>query len=387
MVSRAANKPEPEPSRDGGMNDAVRDDAALNSAKDTAIEGVRKQFGDVIAVADFSLRVPGGEFLTLLGPSGCGKTTLLRMIAGLEEVSAGRILIGGSDVTRVSANRRDTSIMFQNYALFPHKTVIDNIAFGLKVRGMPKAERDRRARELLDFIHLPDVGERRPGQLSGGQSQRVALARSLVIQPSILLLDEPLGALDADLRRHMQLELKRIQRQVGITFIYVTHDQEEALTMSDRIVVMRNGTAEQIGPPDEIYNTPRSEFVANFIGHCNVLYGTATAVQGDHVICKTPDMGQMAVSNPNRVEVNPGDKVSIAVRPERIRIGEAAQSTETRGMVRYRDKMFLGASHRLIIDAGTSGEMNVEVRDPLPLSEGDQIEIGWNASDALLLHH
>jgi spermidine/putrescine ABC transporter ATP-binding subunit len=367
--------------------DTGEKDVARRVAKDTVIDGVRKQFGDVVAVADFSLEVPGGEFLTLLGPSGCGKTTLLRMIAGLEDVSAGRILIDGGDVTQVPANRRDTSIMFQNYALFPHKTVIDNIAFGLKVRGVPRAERERRARELLDFIHLPDVGHRRPGQLSGGQSQRVALARSLVIQPAILLLDEPLGALDANLRRHMQLELKRIQRQVGITFIYVTHDQEEALTMSDRIVVMRSGRVEQIGPPDEIYNTPRSEFVANFIGHCNVLSVVVSATDGDRAICENPDLGRMSVSNPNQVPVKPGDQVGIAVRPERIRVGEAALSTEMQAVVRYRDSMFLGATHRLIIDAGTSGEMNVEVRDPLPLSEGDKIQIGWNASDALVLHH
>lgn len=387
MVSMVSNTQVAELSDSSTASDTAREAASRRVAKDTVIEGVRKQFGDVIAVSDFSLEVPGGEFLTLLGPSGCGKTTLLRMIAGLEDVSAGRILIDGSDVTHVPANRRDTSIMFQNYALFPHKTILDNIAFGLKVRGVARSERERRARELLDFIHLPDVGLRKPGQLSGGQSQRVALARSLVIQPAILLLDEPLGALDADLRRHMQLELKRIQRQVGITFIYVTHDQEEALTMSDRIVVMRSGRIEQIGPPDGIYNMPRSEFVANFIGHCNVLSGVVTSIETDRVICTNPDFGRMVIRNPNRVQMKAGDKVGIAVRPERIRVGEAAQTAETRATVRYRDHMFLGATHRLIIDAGSSGEMNVEVRDLMPLSEGAQIQIGWNASDALVLNH
>lgn len=355
-------------------------------ARSLLLDRLSRSFGDVVAVEDFSLEVPGGEFLTLLGPSGCGKTTLLRMIAGLEEVSSGRILIGGQDVTDVAANRRDTSIMFQDYALFPHKTVIDNIAFGLQVRGVPRADRKRRAQELLEFIRLPDVGLRRPGELSGGQCQRIALARSLVIEPAILLLDEPLGALDANLRRHMQLELKRIQRQVGITFVCVTHDQEEALTMSDRIVVMRDGRAQQIGTPDEIYNTPRTEFVARFIGHCNILKGRVEHVEGDLVTWTDPSLSTTIACNPNRVPVTPGGPLSVALRPERILIGAAAGRAPNQARVVYRDRMFAGAIHRFVLDGGSSGEINVEARDPVDLTEGEEVLIGWNHSDALVLH-
>ena len=235
------------------------------------LEGVRKSYGSVVAVAGVDLTVLEGEFFTLLGPSGSGKTTLLRLIAGFERPDQGRIELGGRDVTSVPPNRRETNTVFQDYALFPHMTVAENIAYGLRIKRLPPTERRQRAERALGMVHLDGLGGRRPNQLSGGQRQRVALARAIVNEPEVLLLDEPLGALDLKLRQEMQLELKRIQREVGITFVYVTHDQEEALTMSDRIAVMAGGRIEQLGPPDEVYERPATEFVAGFIGISNLL--------------------------------------------------------------------------------------------------------------------
>ena len=240
------------------------------------LEGVRKSYGSVAAVAGVDLTVLEGEFFTLLGPSGSGKTTLLRLIAGFERPDQGRIELGGRDVTTVPPNRRETNTVFQDYALFPHMTVAENIAYGLRIKGLPPTERRERAERALRMVRLDGLGGRRPNQLSGGQRQRVALARAIVNEPEVLLLDEPLGALDLKLRQEMQLELKRIQREVGITFVYVTHDQEEALTMSDRIAVMAGGRIEQLGPPDEVYERPATEFVAGFIGISNLLERNGT---------------------------------------------------------------------------------------------------------------
>ncbi len=235
------------------------------------LQGVRKSYGSVAAVAGVDLAVLEGEFFTLLGPSGSGKTTLLRLIAGFERPDQGLIELGGRDVTGVPPHLRETNTVFQDYALFPHMTVAENIAYGLKIKRLPEAERRERAERALRMVRLEGLGGRRPNQLSGGQRQRVALARAIVNEPRVLLLDEPLGALDLKLRQEMQLELKRIQREVGITFVYVTHDQEEALTMSDRIAVMAGGRIEQLGPPDEVYERPATEFVAGFIGISNLL--------------------------------------------------------------------------------------------------------------------
>jgi putative spermidine/putrescine transport system ATP-binding protein len=232
---------------------------------------VRKSYGHVAAVAGVDLTVEEGEFFALLGPSGSGKTTLLRLIAGFERPDAGRIELGGRDVTSVPPHQRETNTVFQDYALFPHMTVGDNIGYGLRVKGVPRAERRKRVERALRMVRLVGLDARRPNQLSGGQRQRVALARAVVNEPEVLLLDEPLGALDLKLRQEMQLELKRIQKEVGITFVYVTHDQEEALTMSDRVAVMSNGRIEQIGPPVDVYERPATEFVAGFIGISNLL--------------------------------------------------------------------------------------------------------------------
>src|SRR6478672_1109583 len=240
--------------------------------------GVSKRFGTHAAVDDVSLEIGESEFFSLLGPSGCGKTTTLRMVAGFELPDTGRIVLKGNDVTQVPANRRPVNMVFQQYALFPHMSVYDNVAFGLKVKGVSRREHAGRVKEMLRIVELDGLERRRPRQLSGGQQQRVALARALVNSPSALLLDEPLGALDLKLRQAMQLELKRIQREVGITFVFVTHDQEEALTMSDRIAVMSEGRVEQIGSPEEIYHQPTSEFVAGFIGMANLMPATVSAV-------------------------------------------------------------------------------------------------------------
>jgi ABC-type Fe3+/spermidine/putrescine transport system ATPase subunit len=258
--------------------------AGLASAEVT-LRGLTKRFDDVVAVDSVDLHVAAGEFLSLLGPSGCGKTTTLRLIAGFEQPDEGSVLIGGDDVSRLPPYRRDVNTVFQSYALFPHLRVLDNVAYGLKQRGLSKAQRHDRARAMLDLVRLPEVEGRKPKQLSGGQQQRVALARALVMEPKVLLLDEPLGALDLKVRRQLQIELKRIQETVGVTFVYVTHDQEEALAMSDRVAVMSAGVIEQVGTPREIYDSPSSPFVADFIGETNFIErdGTMIAVRPERV--------------------------------------------------------------------------------------------------------
>ena len=245
---------------------------------DVELRAVTKRFADVVAVDALDLSIRHGEFLSLLGPSGCGKTTTLRLIAGFEQPDDGEILIDGRDVAGLPPYKRDVNTVFQSYALFPHLTVIQNVAYGLKQRGLRKLEREKRARELLGLVKLMELANRKPRQLSGGQQQRVALARALVLEPKVLLLDEPLGALDLKVRKGLQIELKRIQSEIGITFVYVTHDQEEALAMSDRVAVMNQGRIEQLGPPREIYDTPATSFVADFIGETNFIRRNGTVV-------------------------------------------------------------------------------------------------------------
>lgn len=240
-----------------------------------SVQGVHKQFGDLVAVKDLDIDIHAGEFFSMLGPSGSGKTTVLRMIAGFEEPTAGKILLHGTDVTRSAPFDREVNTVFQDYALFPHLTIGENVAYGLKVRGVSRAERTRLVSEALEQVQLGHVAERRPSQLSGGQRQRIALARALILRPKVLLLDEPLGALDKQLREQMQFELKQIQREVGITFVFVTHDQEEALTLSDRVAVFNDGKIEQVGSPREVYEFPQTEFVARFLGITNLLSGAS----------------------------------------------------------------------------------------------------------------
>jgi len=286
-----------------------------------ALEGVSKRFGKADAVHEVTLTIGDGEFFSLLGPSGCGKTTTLRMIAGLEVPDEGRIVLQGRDVTSVSANRRPVNMVFQQYALFPHMSIYDNVAFGLKVKRVPSAERHDRVLELLRVVALEGLERRRPRQLSGGQQQRVALARALVNKPAALLLDEPLGALDVKLRKQMQLELKRIQHELGTTFVYVTHDQEEALAMSDRIAVMNRGRVEQIGGAREIYEHPQTAFVADFIGSLNALDLTVDELVGAYAVMRLGESERVVV--PVGSETKTGDSVRVAVRPERVLIGPA----------------------------------------------------------------
>jgi spermidine/putrescine transport system ATP-binding protein len=295
----------------------------MPEAQDVAIalEGVSKRFGKADAVHEVTLTIGDGEFFSLLGPSGCGKTTTLRMIAGLEVPDDGRIVLQGKDVTSVSANRRPVNMVFQQYALFPHMSIYDNVAFGLKVKRVPSSERRERVLELLRVVALEGLERRRPRQLSGGQQQRVALARALVNKPAALLLDEPLGALDVKLRKQMQFELKRIQHELGTTFVYVTHDQEEALAMSDRIAVMNRGRVEQIGGPREIYEHPKTAFVADFIGSLNALDLTVDELVGGYAVMRFGETERVVV--PVGSATKTGDALRVAVRPERVQIGPA----------------------------------------------------------------
>lgn len=285
--------------------------------------GVSKRFpapdgGVVLAVNNLTLRIKDGEFFSLLGPSGCGKTTSLRMIAGFELPTEGEIYIKGKEMGQVAAFRRPVNTVFQQYALFPHMTIGENVGFGLEMKGVPRAERLVRVEETLNMVRLLGTERRKPNQLSGGQQQRIALARALINKPMVLLLDEPLGALDLKLRKEMQLELKTLQREVGITFIYVTHDQEEALTMSDRIAVMDKGIALQVGEPEEIYERPANKFVADFIGETNFIDAVVCAQQGDVVDLEIPESGTVHIQS-TRNFTN-GQKVSVAVRPEKLRL-------------------------------------------------------------------
>jgi spermidine/putrescine transport system ATP-binding protein len=284
-----------------------------------ALNGVSKSYGGVAAVDDITLEIGEGEFFSLLGPSGCGKTTTLRMIAGFVEPDAGSVVLQGAEVTSVSANKRPVNMVFQQYALFPHMSIYDNVAFGLKVKRVPRGEHAQRIRELLRVVSLEGLENRRPRQLSGGQQQRVALARALVNYPAALLLDEPLGALDVKLRKQMQLELKRIQHDLGTTFVYVTHDQEEALAMSDRIAVMNGGKVEQTGSPREIYEHPSTAFVADFIGSLNALDLTVDELVGSCAVVRFGEGERVVV--PVGSETHTGDSFRVAVRPERVQIG------------------------------------------------------------------
>jgi spermidine/putrescine transport system ATP-binding protein len=348
---------------------------------------LRKRFGAVEAVAGIDIDIATGEFFSLLGPSGCGKTTTLRMIGGFEPPSGGRIELRGKDVTRQPPERRPVNMVFQSYALFPHLSVWDNVAFGLRRKGVGRTETDRRVGEALDLVHLEGFGRRRPSQLSGGQQQRVALARALVNRPQVLLLDEPLGALDLKLRRALQVELKRIQGEVGITFVYVTHDQEEALTLSDRIAVMHRGQVEQLGTPEELYDRPRTRFVAGFIGTTNLMSGTVDALDGDaaHVLLSS---GEHCVIEADGLAG--GTAVELSVRPEAIRIGPVGDDPSTGMRTRLRGRIeqsaYLGnfVSYQVATDGGLT------LSALAPKSEeraavGATVALEWSTLDALVV--
>jgi spermidine/putrescine transport system ATP-binding protein len=313
---------------------------ALGS-QSVVLTGVSKAFDDVAAVDDVSLEVGSGEFFSLLGPSGCGKTTTLRMIAGFERPDAGRIVIGGSDVTETPPHQRPVNTVFQSYALFPHLSVEQNVGFGLRFKDLPKQEARSRVAEALEMVRLGGLGQRRPHQLSGGQQQRVALARALVLSPSVLLLDEPLGALDAKLRRELQVELKSIQREIGITFLYVTHDQEEALTMSDRLAVMAGGKVEQLGAPRDVYERPETAFVADFLGVSNLMRARAL---GDRRV----DVSGVALTAGQGDGTATG-VVRLTIRPERVRIEPPASQGENRVPATIERFVYLGSTTQVFV--------------------------------------
>ena len=352
-------------------------------AIDVRLVDVTKRFGpDIVAVDHVNLEVEDGEFFSLLGPSGCGKTTTLRMIGGFEQPTAGLIELQGEDVTWLPAFKRNVNTVFQNYALFPHLTIFENVAFGLRRRGVPEADVKRRVAEMLALVELPGYEKRRPNQISGGQAQRVALARALINRPAVLLLDEPLGALDLKLRKQMQVELKRIQKDVGITFIYVTHDQEEAMTMSDRIAVMSGGRYEQLGPPEELYERPKTRFVAGFLGVSNLLRGRLDGGADGFAIVRLGD--ETAIRVPRDL-LDGRAEVEVGIRPEKIRLDESGTGIDGRnvltGMVR--DASYQGVSTQYIIDlrsgeSVTVYEQNVDrtVADSL-WRRGETVRLSW----------
>jgi putative spermidine/putrescine transport system ATP-binding protein len=343
------------------------------------IEHVRKSFGSTTVVQDFNLAVEPGEFVSFLGPSGCGKTTVLRMVAGFEEPSAGRIVIGGKDVTHLKPNQRNIGMVFQAYALFPNMTVGQNIGFGLRVAGRSRADIDRRVKEMLALIRLPDLADRYPYQLSGGQQQRVALARALAPAPKLLLLDEPLSALDAKVRVSLRDEIRQIQKNLGITTVFVTHDQEEALSISDRIVVMYGGKAEQVGAPFEIYNKPATRFVASFVGTLNMLNGKVVDAAAGTVDID----GQQVRLGRDPGKPN-GAAVTLALRPEAAAIGGAG-NLSLKGTIA--DVSFLGSVIRIRAAVGASRISFDRFNSPTtpPPAVGEPCEIRFAAADVLVL--
>jgi spermidine/putrescine transport system ATP-binding protein len=354
------------------------------------LAGVAKEFhsgGEVVtAVRQMDLRIAEGEFFSMLGPSGCGKTTTMRMIAGFEDPTAGTVWLHGKDVTWDPPNKRDVNMVFQSYALFPHMTVFENVAFGLRRRQLPKAEISAKVSEMLEIVDLAGRENRRPRELSGGQQQRVALARALVNHPRALLLDEPLGALDLKLRQAMQVELKRIQREVGITFVYVTHDQGEALTMSDRIAVMKDGVIEHLGTPREIYEHPKTRFVAGFIGTSNLLTGRVSAVSDGEAVLAAGSGERIMVETSQR-EVSVGDELEVTVRPEKIRISVTAPGPSgcaLRGTVT--EVVYLGTATNFNVTTSTGADVVVFVQNAAAadeaaaaaISRGDGVWLSWD---------
>jgi spermidine/putrescine transport system ATP-binding protein len=357
--------------------------AGFREAKgDLRLENVTKSFADFTAVDDLSLVVPRGSFFALLGPSGCGKTTTLRMVAGLEQPTSGRILIGDTDLTGSRPYERPVNTVFQSYALFPHLTVRDNVAFGPKRRGLKDAV--QLADEALDLVQLPHLAARKPAQLSGGQQQRVAVARALVNRPEVLLLDEPLGALDLKLRRQMQVELKRIQTEVGLTFIHVTHDQEEAMTMADTVAVMNHGRIEQMGAPEAMYDLPKTAFVANFVGQSNLGAGRIIDTDGDRLVAEV--QGSRVKIPKARSSVHSGE-VMFGVRPEKVRVRREQPEgigDDVKGVVR--DVSFIGVATQYLVEVPSGAiwsayEQNLDV-EPIDLRPGDEVWLTWQSGHA-----
>ena len=357
-----------------------------DTASAISIQGVSKMFGQTVAVNDLSLDIREGEFLTLLGPSGCGKTTTMRMMAGFEDPDSGAIYLKGTDVVGLPPNKRPVNMCFQNYALFPHMSVRQNVEYGLRLKRVSKAERTGRIDDILDVVRLTGMEDRRPGQLSGGQQQRVALARALVNRPAALLLDEPLGALDVKLRRQMQLELKRIQHELHTTFVYVTHDQEEALSMSDRIAVMNSGVIEQLGTPREVYQHPATPFVADFVGVLNAFEVQVERVDPRGATCPVDD-GRVMIDTVVDGVV-PGMTVLASVRPERVTIFGEDHDADSAVPGVVEQVVYLGSITQVIVATGSLGRLTVcelSATGADRLAPGDHVTLCWSAEDTSIL--
>jgi putative spermidine/putrescine transport system ATP-binding protein len=361
--------------------DGTRIDRAATTLE---LRDLSKRYGEHLAVAEISLDVKQGEFITLLGPSGSGKTTTLLMIAGLVDPSDGQILMGGSDIGALPPYRRNIGVVFQNYLLFPHMTVQENVEFPLKQRSMEKSQRRQQASQVLEMVGLSRFADRLPKQLSGGQQQRVALARALVFEPSVLLMDEPLGALDKNLRSMLQLEIKRIHRDVGVTIVYVTHDQEEALVLSDRIALFNAGKIEQVGTADELYERPATTFVARFLGESNIFEGDLQEEKGEEVALVGDGFRVRVKATAASVPL-----AALLVRPERLRVLRESDDLNADNYLtgEVTEVIYLGAARRLEIEVPQVGRLLVRenVADAIPLVPGQPVRVGWNVSDGWLI--
>ncbi len=361
------------------------------SANDGAFvefERVQKSYdGETLVVKDLNLTMPKGEFLTMLGPSGSGKTTCLMMLAGFETATHGEIRLDGVSINNIPPHKRGIGMVFQNYALFPHMTVAENLAFPLEVRKLGKSEREEKVKRALDMVQMGSFGGRRPAQLSGGQQQRIALARALVFEPELVLMDEPLGALDKQLREHMQFEITRIAHNLGITTVYVTHDQTEALTMSDRVAVFNDGRIQQLAPPDELYEAPQNSFVAQFIGENNTLNGVIQSISGDRCTVKL-DSGDVIDAKPVNVS-KVGDRTQVSIRPERVEINKDRLSKDAHTLkAEVLEFIYMGDIFRTRLRVAGTEDFVIKTRnapDQVRLQPGQQIEIGWLAEDCRAL--
>ena len=383
--SLLAQEQRPKPRQDNGepsLADTTSGDAFVE------FERVQKSYdGENLVVKDLNLSLPKGEFLTMLGPSGSGKTTCLMMLAGFETATHGEIKLDGRPINNIPPHKRGIGMVFQNYALFPHMTVAENLAFPLEVRRMSKSDREAKVKRALDMVQMGEFGGRRPAQLSGGQQQRIALARALVFEPELVLMDEPLGALDKQLREHMQFEITRIAHDLGITTVYVTHDQTEALTMSDRVAVFNDGRIQQLAPPDELYESPKNSFVAQFIGENNTLDGVVQEIKGDHCTVKLED-GSLIDAKPVNVD-KAGDKTLISIRPERVEMNKERLSPDAHTLkAEVKEFIYMGDIFRTRLSVAGREDFVIKTRnapDQRRLKPGEMIEIGWLPEDCRAL--
>lgn len=359
-----------------------------NDSAFVAFERVQKSYdGETLVVKDLNLSMPRGEFLTMLGPSGSGKTTCLMMLAGFETATHGEILLGGQPINNIPPHKRGIGMVFQNYALFPHMTVAENLSFPLEVRGLSKSEREAKIKRALDMVQMGAFGNRRPAQLSGGQQQRIALARALVFEPELVLMDEPLGALDKQLREHMQFEITRLAHELGITTVYVTHDQTEALTMSDRVAVFDDGRIQQLAPPDHLYEQPENSFVAQFIGENNTLEGVVKAIDGDQCLVVLDDGEEIDAMPVNVSKV--GERTKVSIRPERVEFNKDRLHKDAHTLkAKVLEFIYMGDIFRYRLSVAGNDDFIVKTRnapDALRLTAGQEIEIGWLPADCRAL--